>query len=168
MGTTNGYGLHYPESTYPPNGAGQMQQLAEDVDDTFTNFNTRINQLDSGWQDITSQCTPMNSSTLAEVSVRRYGPIVAVYATVTLGIAINVPTSGNTTNTELFLLPTAWGSGNSLNHQQYVGGSGATGSVCNFLIDPSDNAILISATTPGTALNVGSTLNVSGMFFTDR
>ena len=32
MGTTGNYGFHYPESTDAPDGAGQMQTLAEDVD----------------------------------------------------------------------------------------------------------------------------------------
>lgn len=32
MGTTNNYGLRYSESSDPPNGAQQIQDLAEDVD----------------------------------------------------------------------------------------------------------------------------------------
>ncbi|MEV0843602.1 hypothetical protein AB0I55_29165 [Actinocatenispora sera] len=119
---------------------------------------------DSGWQNVTSQCTTVSGNTLNEVSVRRYGPMAACYAILTIGTAIDVPSSGNTTNTELFKLPPAWWPGPSLNHQQYLGGAGATGSVANFLIDPNDGGVLISATTPGTSLPAGSTINLSGQY----
>lgn len=42
MGTTNTYGFHYPESSDPPNGAAQIQQLAEDVETTLS---AQVNRL---------------------------------------------------------------------------------------------------------------------------
>lgn len=42
MGTTSTYGWHYPESTDPPNGAAQMQQLANDIEGTLSSMDTRL------------------------------------------------------------------------------------------------------------------------------
>lgn len=115
------------------------------------------------WTNITAQCTSLSSTTITEVQVTRSGPVAGIWARITTGVAITVPADGNIGNTSLLRLPTAWWT--SLNHQQCIGGTGGNGQIANFVTDPANGDIIITAVSGGAMLPSSTTFDISGTYF---
>ena len=117
------------------------------------------------WQNITAQCTPVNGTTLHEIQVRKFGPVVSIWAQVQLGVAIANNTSGDIANTVLFVLPTAWRPSPGLLHIQHIGSNGGAGPLAGFATDPANGNVFITAVAPGTNLAIGFTFQISGTYW---
>lgn len=112
---------------------------------------------DTGVQ-TTGVVTAVSPHTLNSQSVRKYGKVVQLHISVTLGAAISVPTSGDIGNTEVAALTAGY-----LPAQNAGLCNGNAGILCHGLINTA-GSIQVTNVPPGATLASGTNLTFAGTF----